>query len=135
MANACQATDLGTFGGTLITAQGDSCTGTYWYGANSLACTGWPAGAEELVYSVTIPAGTTVNITQTPTGGATQDTSLYVLTTCEDWLGATCVAGADDTLGGEAETLSYTNSATSDRLIYIIADSYSGCGTFDLTIQ
>ena len=134
VANTCQATDLGTATGAAIVTQGDSCTGTTYYFPQS-SCTGWSANAEELVYSITVPTGATIDATQVPINGAILDSSLYVLDACTDWEAFGCLAGADDTVGSDPEVLSYTNATGADQLIYIVADSYGGCGEFELTIR
>lgn len=131
----CPADDLGTWDGTAIGATGDSCNGTLLYGNSSLECTGFQAAGEELVYSLTVPDGETIVITQTPVGESEQDSALYILTACNDLNGATCLAGADETYGGEAETLTWTNETGEALMIYIVADAFSGCGEISLDIQ
>ena len=131
----CDADDLGTWDGTTITRTGDSCDGSQIYGNVSLACTGYPAAGHELVYSLAVPDGDTIVITQTPVHGNNQDSSLYILEECIDLDGLTCLEGADDTFGGEAETLTWTNNTGDTKTIFIIADSYSGCGPIELTIE
>jgi hypothetical protein len=131
----CDAVDLGTWNGTAIQETVDSCTGTTSYGNSSVSCTGWGASGEEIVYSLTVPDGETINVTQTPTGANDQDSSLYILTDCFDFGGTTCVAGADETMDGEAETTSWTNNTGSEVTVYIVADAFSGCGEIQLDID
>jgi hypothetical protein len=131
----CPATDLGTWSGTAIQETGDSCNGGTMYGNASLTCTGYSASSNELLYSITVPNGQTINVTMTPDASNSQDSSLYILEACDDLDGATCLAGADDTFGGEAETLSWTNNSGADMTVYIVADAYSGCGALTLDVQ
>lgn len=134
-AYTCQATDLGTLTGSPITRTGDSCNGTTDYGKSGLSCTGFSAKAQELVYSVTVPNGSSIDVTLTPTGDNDQDSSLYLLADCGDLWGVNCLSGADDTMLGQAENLSWTNNTGGETTVYIVADSYYGCGPIELAVQ
>lgn len=132
----CQATSLGTFTGTPIVQTGDTCGGTTDYGKGSLGCTGYSAKANERVYSLTVPNGSSVDVTMTPTGsGDGMDSSLYLLAECGDLWGVNCLAGADDTMLGQAESLTWTNNTGAETTVYIVADSYYGCGPIELTVE
>ena len=138
--NSCQAVDLGTFDGTTtisLTDQ-DSCNnGTSYYSAPSgnSNCTGYSSNGSEIVYHLIVAAGETATVTITPHTGETQDSSLWVTTDCLDFDGASCFAGADETFSGDPETTQVDNSSgSSSMVVYIIADTYSGCGIFDITV-
>jgi hypothetical protein len=130
----CSAVDLGTWDGTPITQPGDSCTGTMQYNPGSNGCTGYNERGNEVVYQLTVPAGTSVGITYTPT---VRDVSLYVLTDCFDFAGATCVVGDDANGSGEAESVTLTNSGIAPQTYFIVADTYGSgnCDTFTLQID
>lgn len=130
----CGAVDLGTWNGTAIQETGDSCNGTTIYGNATLGCTSYAASSNELVYSLTVPNGETIDVTMTPDGNNDQDSSLYILEACNDLDGATCLVGVDEA-GSDAETVSWTNNTGGSMTVYIIADAYSGCGALTLDIQ
>jgi len=131
----CTTVDLGTWDGTPINEAGDSCTGTKLFGNSETNCTGYPAGGEELIYSLVVPDGETIDVTMTPDTENAQDSALYLLAECLDFSRETCLAGVDETLGGEAETLSYTNDSGDVQTVYVYADAYSGCGAITLDIE
>jgi len=139
-AAACQlcedaTTDLGTFAGSALQATGDSCAGTSMYSPLATTCTGYNAASQELVYSLIVNDGDTINVTMTPINGNGQDSAVYLLSSCTDFDANTCLAGADATLGGDVETTSYTNSTGAAQTVYIVADAYSGCGDIQLDIN
>jgi hypothetical protein len=105
----------------------DLCSGTTQY---DTGCTGWGAAGQELVYRLVVPAERMVEITMDAT---TFDAALWVTTRCEDVTGEQCVVGADAETEA-AEVLALVNYETTAQTYYVIADSYTGCGTFDLTV-
>jgi cysteine-rich repeat protein len=111
----------------------DLCTGTELYnaGGSGTSCTGYSTTANELLYSVSVPAGQQVDVTMTGTGF---DAALWVTTSCEDLVGAFCVAGADEG-PASAETVTIINPGAAAATYYIVADSYSGCGSFNLAVS
>jgi len=126
----CSAIDLGTFDGTLIEQTGDTCYGTSFYnagGSGTWSCTGYTSKAKELVYKLTVPAGEAVEVRMETTDF---DASLWVTTSCDDFLGLGCIVGADD-----PETLVIDNDTTEDQTYYIIADAYENCGEFTLSVS
>ncbi|HRV17952.1 MAG TPA: hypothetical protein P5317_08070, partial [Myxococcota bacterium] len=130
IASECNAIDLGTFEGTRIEQTGDTCNGTSIYdagGSGVTNCTGYPSWDKELVYKLTVPAGEAVEVHMEPTGF---DASLWVTTSCDDFLGLECVVGADD-----PETVLIYNDTTEDQTYYIIADAYRNCGEFTLSVS
>jgi hypothetical protein len=124
----CPATDLGTVTDDITLTEEDSCAGTKVFNVtgSGVSCVGFSSESEEMLYKITLPAGTSVNITMEPSGF---DANLWVTTACDDFNGAKCVAGADD-----PEELTLTNEAAVAQTYYIVADAFEGCGTFDLTI-
>lgn len=84
------------------------------------SCTGYSANGPDGVAYVFLQAGGTVEVHMQPDGA--MDSSLYLVTDCADPEG-TCLIGADDTLGGDEETFTYT--ATSDVIAYIIFDAWT----------
>ncbi|MBW2701786.1 MAG: hypothetical protein JRF33_13305 [Deltaproteobacteria bacterium] len=121
----CDAAVLTSAG---LTGQ-DSCDGTAIYdaGANGeSSCTGYNSIGNELVYSLEVPAGNLVDIEMV---NSSFDASLWVTTSCSDLLGSSCVVGGDD-----PETVSFSNDTDAMVTYYVIADAYSGCGTFDLIV-
>jgi len=124
----CPATDLGTVTKDITLTEVDSCTGTKVFDASGtgVSCTGYSSMGEEILYKITLPAGTSVKIKMEPSGF---DANLWVTTACDDFNGAKCVVGADD-----PEELILTNEGAEAMTYFIVADAFSGCGTFDLTI-
>ncbi len=131
----CGAEDLGTWGGEIIEVNGNSCDGTSIYGNSALACIGWDAPGQELVYSLTVPAAVTIEITFGPAEGNDQDSVLYLLAACNDTHGYTCLAGVDDEWDENPEVLVWNNDTGSDLTVYIVGDAYEGCGPVLLTIE
>jgi hypothetical protein len=131
----CTTVDLGTWDGTPISETGDSCTGTTLFGSTETNCTDYPAAGEELIYSLIVPDGETIQVTMTPGTDNTQDSSLYLLSDCLDFTRETCLAGIDETLDAEAETVSYTNDTGDALTVYLYADAYTGCGEITLDIE
>ncbi len=124
----CPATDLGTVTKDITLTEVDSCTGTKVFdaGGTGVSCTGYSSMGEEILYKITLPAGTSVKIKMEPSGF---DANLWVTTACDDFNGAKCVVGADD-----PEELTLENEGAESQTYFIVADAFSGCGTFDLTI-
>ncbi len=98
------------------------------YNPGTAGCTGYTAAGLDVVYQVTATPGQVLSLIYT----SSADASLYIVTDCADPVG-TCVAGADETVGGQAETLTYafTHSGT----YYVVLDSYgtSTFGSYTLT--
>ncbi|CAN0306927.1 unnamed protein product [Laminaria digitata] len=100
---------------------------------NAMNCTSFDsADGPDAIYQVTLKPGQSVDVTQT---SLTEDSVLYILTDCGDG-GTSCVAGADDTFSGDAESTTYTNNTGMDQIIFIVADAYFSTATdaFDLDI-
>lgn len=98
------------------------------YNPGTGGCTGYTAAGLDVVYKVNATAGQSLNLVYT----SSADASIYIVTDCADPVG-TCVAGADETVSGQAETLTYvfTHSGTH----YVVLDSYgtSTFGSYTLT--
>ena len=125
----CTAQDLGTVTAEIQLTGEDSCTGTSEYNADGTgeSCTYYHTKGNEKVYKITLPAGASVYIEMVPV--VDFDASLWVTTACNDFGGAKCVEGADD-----PEEVTITNEGSAPATYYIVADAFSGCGTFNLTI-
>jgi len=125
----CTAQDLGTVTAEIQLTGEDSCTGTSEYNADGTgeSCTNYHTKGNEKVYKITLPAGASVYIEMVPV--VDFDASLWVTTACNDFSGAKCVEGADD-----PEEVTITNEGSAPATYYIVADAFSGCGTFNLTI-
>jgi len=101
------------------TRTGTTAAATNNYGAVLIPCTGYTANGRDVVYSVVLQAGETLNVSYTQ---LTSDASVYLVTDCSNPV-ASCVAGADATLTGVAEVFSYVAGASGTY--YLILDSYS----------
>lgn len=95
-------------------------------------CTGYYAQGGDVVYVLNLTGTETVDISYTNAG----DASLYIITDCNDPQGS-CVAGADNTFLGQAETiLGFSGTGT----FYVILDTFSGFTpggdyTVDITVN
>lgn len=103
------------------------------YDPTSSGCTGYAAAGKDEVYKVDLLAGDMLIMSYTQLSA---DASFYVVTDCANVVG-TCVAGADDTVTGQAEVISYT--ATAAGTYYIILDCYGtatgGAYTWTYTVD
>jgi len=106
------------FAGDLTLANND-------YDPLSGGCTGYSAAGNDVAYVFTLGADQTFDVSVT----GSHDGSIYVVTDCADAAG-TCLVGADDTLSGQAEVLSYTNDTGAPITLYLIVDAYSGGADF-----
>jgi hypothetical protein len=83
----------------------------------------------DAIYRVDALAGETISVVMTPDDF---DGAVYVLGDCGDE--TTCVSGADEEVGSNAETVEYTVPANGSY--YIVVDSYlstvSGCYTLEV---
>jgi hypothetical protein len=103
-----------------VTANNDYEPGVY-----PSSCTGFGASGGDVVYSVCLETGGTLDLTQT----GTHDMALYLITDCADPAG-TCLVGSDNCCTGADEVISYTNTGAPGTF-YVIVDGYSseGAGT------
>ena len=83
-------------------------------------CGLWGSPGADMVYTVCLEAGGTIDITQTSTDGSS-DLFLWMVTDCSDL--TTCVAGSDNCCAGADEYFTYTSVA--GGTYYIIVDSYT----------
>ena len=86
------------------------------------------AGADNW-YEIVLLPGASIDVTMTHS----TDGALWLFDACAEPFD--CLGYADDTLSGEPETLSYTNTTGSQQVVYLVVDSYVGfdgidCGTF-----
>lgn len=127
---SCNAIDLGTFDGTVISRTGDTCGGTSIYNAlgdGVSSCTSFSSKSNEIVYSLTVPARQFVQVEMSSSGF---ESSLWATTSCDDILGLGCVWGADS-----SKILLLENYSLMAMTYYIVADGFSGCGEFTLTVS
>lgn len=104
---------------------GDTCDG---YNNVSVEdCGAYTENGLEHYYEIQVPAGCyfTANVTYDLEDGA-----LWVLDSCAP--GYTCLGYADDTLGGELETVTYTNTTGALQTVILVLDSWGtdACGTY-----
>lgn len=113
---------------TTITGTNVGFSDNYDPGASN-ACTGWKAEAPDVVYSIVLNPGETLDASVTPSG-ASFDMSLYAVTDCADLVN-TCLDGDDS---GNPEEIAYTSAA--GETVYLIVDGYSSSatGSYDLTV-
>jgi len=94
------------------------------YDPGSDGCTGYAAAGNDAVYAVHLEPGDRLMATYTNVA----DGSLYLISDCADPVGS-CVAGADDTVGGQDEVIDFTNGGDAAMDLYLIVDCYgSGNG-------
>jgi hypothetical protein len=98
------------------------------YNPLATGCTGYAATGSDIVYTVAMENEQEITLSWT----SAADGSLYVVTDCGDML--TCVAGADETLSGQPEVVSFQNLTGAPMTYFIICDSYSGNGAGTLAI-
>ena len=130
---SCSARGLGSFTGTRVYSDQDSCTGTSDYNAlgTGVSCTDYSTMGNEKVYVFTLLPSKSAVIRMEPKGF---DASLWVTTACNDVNGHGCVQGADNSGTGEPEEVKISNRTSIQKMYFIVADAYLGCGNFDLTI-
>ncbi len=94
------------------------------YDPGSGGCTGYAAAGNDAVYAVHLEPGDRLTATYTNVA----DGSLYLISDCADPVGS-CVAGADDTVGGQDEVIDFTNEGDAAMDLYLVVDCYgSGNG-------
>lgn len=100
------------------------------------SCTGFNSAGPDIVYTIVIPPGGTVNFTlnTTPPNGTGFDGSIYLITDCDDPTGS-CLAGGDGCNAlAEVDAFGYTNETASTQTTFLIVDGFvatmeGGCGT------
>ena len=112
--------DLQAQGETMFAVDLCLATDVFSPGEYPTSCTGYGATGADVVYSIYLTAGETFTASQQ----GSHDSAIYVVTDCYDPVN-TCVAGADATLSGDVETVTFV--APSDGVYYLIIDGYSGC--------
>lgn len=80
-----------------------------------------PADGPDAFYSVSVPAGKTVQIVTSNFSPASVDSKILLFPSC-DSPSETCLAAADVGSYGAGETLSYTNSGNSAATYYVAVD-------------
>ncbi|HPF70540.1 MAG TPA: hypothetical protein PLQ13_07735 [Candidatus Krumholzibacteria bacterium] len=108
--------------------EGDTCDGAN--EVSALGCEDYTEAGLEDYYEVFMPAGSsfTVDVTNTADG------ALWVVDSCVEPMN--CLAYADNTLTGQAETVSYTNTGA-DTTVFIVIDSWGtgSCGTYTMNFS
>jgi len=99
--------------------------------SDAVGCVG--AASLDRVYEVVVPAGQRLNATATASGW---DPSLSVV----EGPAAACVASprfcsASADLPGTTQTVSWANGAAADRSVFLVVDSATGAGAFDLQVD
>ena len=109
---------------------GDTCDGQNLI--SSMDCGTYTENGFEDYFEVVIPAGASFTATVTYD---TADGALWLLDGCAEPFA--CLAYADDTLSGDPEVISYTNTSGSDMIAYLVVDSWGtdACGTYTLEFQ
>ncbi|MFO0598371.1 MAG: hypothetical protein U0228_23905 [Myxococcaceae bacterium] len=82
------------------------------------------------MYRLSVPAGERLTVTITPAAGFDPTLSLVTGTAsaCVG-TGALCAASADLGNAGDPETLTWTNTATTQATVYLVVEDYSATGT------
>ena len=104
------------------------------FSTNAASCTGYTNAGRDAIHAVTLTAGATLHVTLT----ASFDAAVYVLRSCATPADAHCVAGADDTLAGDDEVISWTTDSSGTYYVvvdYFAASGGPASGSFDLTID
>ncbi len=129
----CQATDLGAFAGTEITKSADTCTGTSVYNAaaHGTSCTGGDTLGKELVYTLQVPANTSVEAVVAPS----YNTALWVTSSCDDLTGASCIVGNDSANGSDRVTIQNNTAAAVTYYVVVDGAGAGSCGQFDLHVR
>jgi hypothetical protein len=112
---------------------GDHSTGSNDYSPES-SCTGYSVNGLDVVYYMDLNAGDLCNFVYTSWDC---DGSFYIITDCADPTG-TCVVGADDTLGGEPESILNWEVPETGRYYLVLDNWSSSCGgywTLDYSIE
>jgi hypothetical protein len=91
---------------------------------DGVSCTGWNYWGLDVIYEVLVPDGSTLDSTMTPPGGV--DLGLYLLANCvPDFTSGDCLDGSDDGVGGDPESVSWTNNTGSDATVYVVVDGWN----------
>jgi len=101
-----------------INLSGDTSTANNDYDPGNIGCTGFSEAGRDVVYKIVAASGDSLYVNYTQTSG---DAAVYLITDCSNPT-ASCVAGADNTDIGVAETINYkfVNAGT----YYLILDSF-----------
>jgi len=115
------AVDPGTFS---ITGDLTNATNAF-VTLGSDGCTGYNADGNDVVYVMTMAPEAVLDVSVT----GSHDGAIYLVTDCMDPAN-TCLVGADDTLSGDAEVLTYTNDTGEALVVFFVVDAYSGGADF-----
>ena len=102
------------------------------FGAPGDACTGSSTTGPEVVYSLTLPAGSTLSAAVS----SARDLGIYLVRGCPITGQASCLAGADSGYLGATEQITYMNAASATAVFLLVdgfEDSPDYFGPYDLT--
>jgi len=122
-ANDTCATPIALTSGVQVS--GDNSTAASDYGS---AC--GVSDGEELVYTIDVPDGQILSVVADPAAG--YDLVLALAAGCTELEADTCIGDRDSAGSGSAESMSYSNTSGSTETIYIVVDTWSNPGLFDL---
>lgn len=96
---------------------------------STLGCEDYPEAGMEDYFGYELCAGGTFTATVT----SAADGALWIVGSCFDEVAdMVCLAYADNSVEGEVETLSYTNTGTTPMMVYLVVDSWGTdtCGQY-----
>ena len=102
---------------------GDTTSGQNLLTTQMSGCTGYAEQGRENYYAITLQPGGNFAAS---VGFASADAAIYVLDGCAEPFN--CLAGADDTFSGQAETVSYQNTGAVAQTVYLVIDAYGSTG-------
>lgn len=117
----CGVEDLGTYSGNPITKLANMCEGTKFFNSGPDSCVENANGREQL-YKISIPANETIKVMMATMGNEIEQPSLYIIESCDDYELKNCLSGSSSS-GKNGPTVTYTNTTSSTKTIFIGADS------------
>ncbi len=101
------------------------------YNDSAVSCFG--SSSPDVAYTVTVPAGQSLELTVTPS--ATLDTTLSISETV-DTCGLSCIDVADSPVAGEPEVYRYKNTTSNPKTLFVVVDGFAGgLGHFDILAE
>ncbi len=107
---------------------GDTCASTNHL--EYLACADYTEAGLDEFFEFTLQPGASIDVMVT----STADGALWIVDACMEPFG--CLAYADASLTGSPETISYINTGSTQKTVFLVVDSWgdSSCGTFTVSI-
>ncbi len=93
------------------------------------SCTGYSVTGGDLVYTVCLEPGGTLDVTQT----VTHDGAMFLMTDCNDPF-SSCVAGSDNCCSGADEIINYVSVAGGTYYLVVAGYQFEGEGTLSGTV-